>query len=46
MARSFSDRVRKHAWIIVVAMVIAFILLVLLGFVMGPDKLWEPPAPK
>lgn len=46
MARSFSDRVRKYGWIIVLALVIAFILLVLRGFVMRPDKLWKPPGPK
>ena len=44
MAKSFLGKLRKYRYIIIIASIIAFILLVLLGAILGPDKTWEPPA--
>lgn len=44
MAKSFLGKIRKYRYIILIASIAAFILLVLLGTILGPDKTWEPPA--
>ena len=44
MAKLFFYKVKEHAWIIVVALIIAFVLLVILGYALGPDKTFRPPA--
>ncbi len=44
MAKSFLKKLRKYRTIILIASIIAFILLVILGFVLGPAKTWEPGA--
>ena len=44
MAKSFLSKVRKHRFKILIAVVIAFILLVILGYALGPDKTWKSPA--
>ncbi len=44
MAKSFLSKIRKYRIIILIASIIAFILLVILGAVLGPDKTWEQPA--
>ncbi len=42
MAKLFFHKVSKYAWVIVVAIVIAFILLMIFGYTMQPDKTWGP----
>ncbi len=44
MAKSFLGKIRKYKYIILIACIAAFILLVILGFALGPDKSWGPPA--
>ncbi len=44
MAKSFLGKIRKYKFIILIAIIIAFILLVILGFALGPDKTWGPPV--
>jgi membrane-bound acyltransferase YfiQ involved in biofilm formation len=44
MAKSFLKKIRKYRKIILIAAIIAFILLVILGFILGPDKTWGPGA--
>jgi hypothetical protein len=44
MAKSFLGKIRKYKYLILIASIVAFILLVILGFALGPDKTWEPPA--
>ena len=44
MAKSFLGKMRKYKYIILIASITAFILLVILGFVLGPDKTWEIPV--
>jgi hypothetical protein len=44
MAKSFLSKIRKHRFKLLIAAVIAFILLVILGYALGPDKTWKPPA--
>ena len=44
MAKSFLGKMRKYKYIILIASIIAFILLVILGFTLGPDKTWGPPV--
>ena len=44
MAKSFLSKIRKHRTKILIAAIVAFILLVILGFALGPDKTWRPPA--
>jgi hypothetical protein len=44
MAKSFLGKIRKYKYIILIASIVVFILLVLLGAILGPDKTWEPPA--
>ncbi len=41
MAKSFLGKMRKYKYIILIASIIAFILLVILGFALGLDKTWE-----
>ncbi|MCP4609228.1 MAG: hypothetical protein GY845_10995 [Planctomycetes bacterium] len=36
-------KVRDRAWIVMIAIAIAFILLVIFGYTMNPDKSWGPP---
>ena len=43
MAGSFLSKIRKYRTSILVASIIAFILLVILGFALGLDKTWGPP---
>ncbi len=43
MVRSFLGKIRKYKYIILIASIAAFILLVILGFALGPDKTWGPP---
>jgi len=44
MAKSFLGKIRKYKYIILIASIVIFILLVILGATLGPDKTWEPPA--
>ena len=44
MAKSFLSKMRKYKYVILIASIIAFILLVILGFALGPDKTWEIPV--
>jgi len=43
MAKSLLGKIRKYKYIILIASIAAFILLVILGFALGPDKSWRPP---
>lgn len=36
-------KVRDHAWIVLIAALIMFVLLVILGYTQNPDKTWGPP---
>jgi hypothetical protein len=40
MAKSFLHKIRKHRMKILVAIIIAFILLLILGYAISPDKTW------
>jgi len=42
MARSFMSKIRKYRTANLIASIIALILLVILGFALGPDKTWGP----
>jgi len=42
MARTLLKAMRKHRRAILIVAILAFILLVILGFAMGPDKTWQP----
>ncbi len=42
MAKTLLTTMRKHRRVILVIAILAFILLVILGFTMGPDKTWQP----
>jgi uncharacterized protein YpmB len=44
MAKSLLSKVRKHRFKILIVIIIVFILLVILGYALGPDKTWKPPA--
>jgi hypothetical protein len=44
MAKSFLYKVRKHRMKILIAIIIAFILLLILGYAINPDKTWGPGA--
>jgi len=44
MAKPFLSRIRKHRMKILIAVILAFILLVILGYAMKPDKTWGPPV--
>ena len=44
MARSFMKMMRKHRRLILIVCVTILILLVILGFAMGPDKTWRSPV--
>jgi Na+/H+ antiporter NhaC len=36
-------KVRDRAWIVIIALAIAFILLVILGYTINSEKTWGPP---
>jgi len=42
MAKTLLKAMRKHRRVILIIAILAFILLVILGFAMGPDKTWRP----
>jgi hypothetical protein len=42
MAKSFLYKVRKHRMKILIAIIVAFILLLILGYAINPDKTWGP----
>jgi hypothetical protein len=42
MAKSFLHTIRKHRMKILIAIIIAFILLLVLGYAISPDKTWGP----
>jgi ABC-type proline/glycine betaine transport system permease subunit len=42
MAKLFFHKIQEHAWIVIVAIIIAFLLLVILGYRLGPDRTWKP----
>ena len=42
MAKSFVKKIRKHRMKILIVTIIIFILLVILGFALRPDKTWGP----
>ncbi len=44
MATTLLKAMRKHRRAILIVAVLAFILLVILGFALGPDKTWQPPG--
>ena len=44
MAKTFLYKVRKHRMKILIAIIIAFILLLVLGYAINPDKTWGPGA--
>ncbi len=43
MAKTLLKAMRKHRRAILIVAILVFILLVILGFAMGPDKTWQPP---
>jgi glycerol uptake facilitator-like aquaporin len=42
MAKSLLYKVRKHRIEILIAIIIAFILLLILGYAINPDRTWGP----
>ena len=36
-------KVRNNAWKVIIAIIVAFILLIIFGYAMNPDKSWGPP---
>ncbi len=42
MAKSFLSKMRKYRTKILIAAIVAFIVLVILGYAMKPDKTWGP----
>ena len=42
VAKSLFKKIRKHKTSILVIIVALFILLVILGYTMNPDKTWRP----
>ena len=44
MAKTLLKVMRKHQRLILIVVILVFTLLVILGFTMGPDKMWQPPA--
>ena len=42
MAKSFLYKVRKHRMKILIAIIVAFILLLILGYAINPDRTWGP----
>ena len=44
MAKTLLKAMRKHQRLILTIVILVFILLIILGFAMGPDKTWRPPA--
>ncbi len=44
MATTLLKAMRKHRRAILIVAILAFILLVILGFTLGPDKTWQPPG--
>jgi membrane-bound acyltransferase YfiQ involved in biofilm formation len=42
MIRPFLSKIRKHRMKILIAVIVAFIVLVILGYAMRPDKTWGP----
>jgi len=43
MAKTLLKAMRKHRRLILIIVVLVFIALLLLGFMIGPDKTWRPP---
>jgi len=43
MAKTLLKAMRKHRRLILIIVVLVFIALLLLGFMIGPDKTWQPP---
>ena len=43
MAKSFLSKIRKYNKVILIITIIVFILLIILGTVLGPDKTWQQP---
>lgn len=44
MAKAMMKLLRKHNRLILILAIAMFILLVILGFAMNPDKTWQPPV--
>ena len=44
MVKRLLKAMRKHQRLILIVVIAVFILLVILGFRMDPDKTWRPPA--
>jgi hypothetical protein len=42
MAKSFFDKIRKHRIVILIALIIAFLVLLIIGYTMNPDETWRP----
>jgi hypothetical protein len=42
MAKSLLNKVRKHRMKILIVIIVAFILLLILGYAIDPDKTWGP----
>jgi len=42
MKKYILTKIRKHRIIILIALAIALIILVILGFTMNPDEIWKP----
>jgi len=40
MAKSFLSKTRKHRMKILIAVIVAFVVLLILGYAMKPDKTW------
>jgi len=40
MAKSFLSKIRKHRMKILIAVIVAFVVLLILGYAMKPDKTW------
>ena len=43
MATTLLKAMRKHRRAILIVAILVFIVLVILGFTLGPDKTWQPP---
>jgi predicted PurR-regulated permease PerM len=44
MATTLLKVMRRHRRAILIVAILAFILLVIFGFTLGPDKIWRPPG--
>jgi len=44
VAKSLLNRIRRHRIIIFIVLVAVFIVIIILGATMGPDKTWRAPV--